>query len=73
MARLSKACKPDNLESHNPLRLSFTNFLGLCSNFVDSEYFFESNPPDILAPCQTNLADSIDSGNFSERGYLPLI
>ena len=23
--------------------------------------------------CQTNLDDSIDSGNFSERGYHPLI
>ena len=26
MAILSKACKPDNFESHNPLKLSFTNF-----------------------------------------------
>ena len=32
-----------------------------------------SNSPDILALCETNLADSIDSGNFSVRGYLPLI
>ena len=23
--------------------------------------------------CETNLDDSIDSGNFSVRGYLPLI
>ena len=29
--------------------------------------------PDILALCETNLDDSIDSGNFSVRGYLPLI
>ena len=28
---------------------------------------------DILALCQTNLGNSIDSGNFSVRGYLPLI
>ena len=34
---------------------------------------FESNSPDILALCETNLDDSIDSGNFSVRGYLPLI
>ena len=42
-------------------------------NFVDCESFLESNSPDILALCETNLDDSIDSGNFSERGYLPLI
>ena len=29
--------------------------------------------PDILALCETNLYDSIDSGNFSVRGFLPLI
>ena len=29
--------------------------------------------PDILALCKTNLDDSIDSSNFSVRGYLPLI
>ena len=31
------------------------------------------NFPDILAPCETNLDDSIDSGNFSVTGYTPLI
>ena len=73
MTILSKACKPDNFESHNSLKLSFTNIQGLCSNFVDCESFPESNSPDILALCETNLDDSIDSGNFSVRGYLPLI
>ena len=43
------------------------------SNFVDCESLLESNSPDILALCETNLDDSIDSGNFSVRGYLPLI
>ena len=57
MAILSKACKPDNFESHTSLKLSFTNIQGL----------------DILALCETNLDDSIDSGNLSVRGYLPLI
>ena len=33
----------------------------------------ESNSPDILALIETNLEDSIDSGNFSVRVYLPLI
>ena len=73
MAILSKACKPDNFESYNSLKLSFTNIRGLLSNFVDCESFLESNSPDILALCETNLDDSIDSGNFSVRGYLPLI
>ena len=72
MAILSKACKPDNFESLNSLRLSFTNIRGLRSNFVDCESFLESNSPDILALCETNLDDSIDSGNFSVTGYLPL-
>ena len=73
MAVLSKACKPDNFESHNSLKLSFTNIQGLRSNFGDCESFLESNSPDILAVCETNLDDSTDSGNFSVRGYLPLI
>ena len=73
MTILSKACKPDNFESHNSLKLSFTNIRGLRSNFVDCESFLESNSPDILALCKANLNDSTDSGNFSVRGYLPLI
>ena len=73
MAILSKACKPDNFESHNSLKLSFTNIRGLRSNFVDCESFLESNSPDILALCETNMDDSIDSGKFSVTSYLPLI
>ena len=49
------------------------NIKGLRSNFVDCESFVESNSPEILAVCETNLVDSIDSGNCSVRGYLPLI
>ena len=61
MTILSKACKPDNFESHNSLKLSFTNIRGLRSNFVDCESFFESNSPDILALCvrQTWVTQSI--------------
>ena len=70
---LSKRCKPDNFESHNSLKLSFTNVRGLCSNFVECESFLESNSSEILALCETNLDDSIDSGNLSVKGYLPLI
>ena len=73
MAMLSKVCKPDNFESHNSLKLSFMNIRGLRSNFADCESFLESNSPDILALCETNLDGSIDSDNFSVRGYLLLI
>ena len=35
MAILSKACKPDNFELHNSLKLSFTDIRGLSLNFID--------------------------------------
>ena len=73
MVILSKACKPDNLGLHNSLKLSFTKIQGLHLNFVDCKSFFESNSLDILVLCKTNLNDSMDSGNFSVRGYVPLI
>ena len=64
MGKLSKRSKPDNFESHNSRKLSFTNICGLCSNFVECKSFLESNSPDILALCETNLDHSIDSSNF---------
>ena len=70
MAILSKGCKSDNFELHSSLKLSFKNIPGLCSEFVKYEYFLESNSSDILALCETNLDDSNDSGNFSERVIL---
>ena len=75
MAILSKACKPDNLELHNSLKFSFMNIWGLHSNFDILAFLQECQNvcPDILALCETNLDDSTDSGNFSVRGYLPLI
>ena len=73
MAIWLKSCNPDNLESHNSLKLSFGNIRGLHLNFVDSKSFLKSNSPDIFALCETNLDDSIDSGNFSVTAYLPLI
>ena len=73
MAISSTGCKPDNFESRNSLKLSFTNILGLRSNFVHCESFLESNVPEILALYETNLDDSINSCNFSVRGYLLLI
>ena len=73
MAILSKAFKPDNFESHNSLKLSFTNIQGPCLNFVDCEPYIGSNSPDILALFETILDDSINSVDSSVRGYLPLI
>ena len=73
MATLSKGCKPDNFESHNSLKHRFMKILGLCLNFAKCESLLESNSPDILLLYETNLDDSIDSGNFSVGGYLAFI
>ena len=56
-----------------PLKLSFTNIWGLCFNFVECKSFLELNSPVVLALSETNLDDSIDCGNLSVRGYIPLI
>ena len=40
--------------------------------FVECEYFLDSKSPDILALCETNVDDALDSGNFSVRGHLHL-
>ena len=53
MAILSKACTPNNFESHNPQKLIFMNIQGLCSIFVECESFLESNSSDILALLKT--------------------
>ena len=73
MAISLKGCKPDNFEPHTSLKLSFTNIWGHCSNFVECKYFLELNCHDILSLSETDLDESIDSGNFSVRSYLPLI
>ena len=64
MAILSKGCITNNFEPYTSLDHSFTDIAGLGSNFVECESFFETNSPDILSLCETNLDDSIDSGNF---------
>ena len=73
MAILSKGCKLDIFEPYNSLRLSFRNIWALCFNFVEFESSLESNSPEILALCETNLNNSTDSCNFWVKGYLPLI
>ena len=64
MAILSKVHKRDHVESHNFLKPSFTNIWALHSNFEGCESSFNANSPDILALWETNLDDSIYSGNF---------
>ena len=49
------------------------NIRVLCSNFIDCESFLQSNSLDIFALYETNLGGSIDTGNFSVRGYIRLI
>ena len=48
-----------------------------CNNFIAEiralESHLESNSLDIVALCETNLDDSIDSGNLSVMGHLRLI
>ena len=73
MAIVPKECKPDNFELYNSLKINFMNIQGICLNFIDWESFLETNSPDILASCETNLDDWVDSGNFSVRGYICLI
>ena len=67
MAILSKGCKPDNFELHNSLKLRFTNICSFHLNYVECESFLESRSPDILALCEKNLDDSIDSGKLTGR------
>ena len=72
MTILSKERQPDNFESHKSLKLSFTNIWGLCLNFAEWESFLEVNSPDVVALCETNLDNLINSDNLSVMGYLPL-
>ena len=61
-----------NFEPHNSLKPSFNNIQGVCFNFVRCRYFLKPNYPDILAWCERNLDDLIDSSYVSVAGYLPL-
>ena len=73
MVILSKRRKPDNFEFHNSLMLGFINIWVLPSDFLGCKFFLDLNSLDILALCETNLFDSIDSYSLSMMGYLPLI
>ena len=57
------------------LSIDFIDFtFKMATGICQPKYQFEINKDILdLALCETNLDDSIDSGNFSVRGYLPLI
>ena len=40
--------------------------------YTECDSFLKSDSPEIVALCETNLDDSVHSGHFSEKGYLPL-
>ena len=66
----TKECKPDNIESHNSLKLSFINVWGLRSNFVTCEPFLESTSHDIHTLCETNfLCGGLSYFNLKEFCY----
>ena len=73
MAILSKACKPDNFKLHSSLKRNFMIIRVVRIFLILNISLNQTQTPDILALCDTNLGVSIDSGNFSMRGYLPLI
>ena len=58
MAILSKWCKPDNFEPNNSLKRRFRK-LRPSFQFGWCESFRETNSPNILVLCETNLDDSI--------------
>ena len=51
---LWKGCKPNNFESRNSQKISFTNIQDL-RFFVECESVLESNSPDVLALCWDKL------------------
>ena len=55
---LPKVRKPDNFELHSSLGLPIYQYLFGCESYL------KSNPRDVLALCETNYDDSIDSGIF---------
>ena len=62
-------CYPDNFESYNALKLSFTNVWGLRSNFCSLWIFSWIK----LSRYSCFIIDNLDFSNFSARGDLNLI
>ena len=73
MAIILRFTKPVSPKSHTSLKVSYTNSRGFCSNLLHCESCLETNLSDILALCETNLEDTVDSNSFIVKGYLSLI
>ena len=58
---------------HSPYLVWILRIMGLKLFHSWVLKFGTLDSPDILALCETKLDESIDCGNFSVRGYLPLI
>ena len=72
MAISSKGYKWDNFEPHNSLNIPLQIFKTFAQIFLNVNRSLNQTP-DILALCETNLDESIDSADFSVRGCLPLV
>ena len=73
MAILSKACKPDNFELHNSLKLSFTNIRVFVRILLTVNLSLNQTLLTFLLCVRQTWMTQLISGNFSVIGYLPLI
>ena len=69
MAILSKRCRPDNFESHNSIKLWFTNTGCQRLNFIECESWIKLS----WHSCSVWDKHSVYSGKFSVRGCPPFI
>ena len=67
MAILSKACKPDNFQSHNSLKLSSTNIEVFVRISLEKNLSWNLALLTFLLYIEADLDDSLDSSNFSVR------
>ena len=67
MAILSKACKTDNFQSHNSLKLSSTNIEVFVRISLDENLSWNLALLTFLLYIEADLDDSLDSSNFSVR------
>ena len=70
MAILSKACKPDNFESHNLLKCVLLVSEAFVLILLDGNLFLNQTLLTFLL-YETSIDVSVGSGNFSVRHYLP--
>ena len=73
MAILSKGSKPDNIESHNSIKLSFYKYLWPSLKFYWMWIFPWIKLSWHSSSMWDKLGESIDSGNFSATSYLYII